>query len=172
MIASASTIHHDIGPHQKSSGSARAAQQEEARDETDVRRVERVRPAELDDVLREERAAGGRHEDRPAAHRPPVAVHGARHAEHERHAVPCQQRAGRPHQDALVADRQRDLDHRARAEAEEDLRDRDPERERRLSEHLERRDRRREVEAGVPQLGEDDRVGRPADRDGRHPPPI
>ena len=43
MITNASTSHGDIGPHQKSSGSARdEPEHEEAEDEPEVRRVEDV----------------------------------------------------------------------------------------------------------------------------------
>ncbi len=45
MIASASTIHADIGPHQKSSGSARLrSEHEEEQHETDVRGLKTCRP--------------------------------------------------------------------------------------------------------------------------------
>ena len=169
MIASASAIHHDIGPHQKSSGSARPRpSDQEAGDEPDVRRVEDVLALPLDHVLREQRAAGDRHVQPPVAEAPPVAVLHARDAKHERDAVAREQGARRPHDHPLRAERDRDLEHRAGAERHQDLRDREPEVERDLPEHLQRRDRRRQVEAGVAQLREDDRIRRPADRDGGH----
>ena len=165
MIPSASAIHHDIGPHQKSSGSARVRpSSEEAEDEAEVRRVEDVVPAPLDEVLREERDRGGSGEDPPSAQAPPVAVLRPGDAEDEGDAVPGQERARRPHQDALGAHRDPDLEHGAGHERDEDLRDREPELERDLPEHLQRRDRRGEVQPRVLQLRQQDRIrGAPDD---------
>ena len=62
---------------------------------------------------------------------------GARHAQHERDAVAGEERARRPEQDVLLAQRDRDLEHRTRPERDEDLRDREPEVEADLPDHLE-----------------------------------
>ena len=56
---------------------------------------------------------GGAREDPPAVQAPPVAVLGAGDAEHERDAVAGQERARRPHQHPLAAERDRDLEHGA-----------------------------------------------------------
>ena len=77
-------------------------EQDEAEDEAEVRRVEDVPPAERDHVLREERHRGGAGEDPPAVRAPPVPVLGSRHAEDERDAVPRQERARGPHEDAAA----------------------------------------------------------------------
>ena len=90
------------------------AEQEEAEHEPEVRRVEDV-PAAMDDqMLGEERDGGGAREDPPAVQAPPVAVLGAGDAEHERDAVAGQERARRPHEHLPPAERDRDLEHRAR----------------------------------------------------------
>ena len=64
-------------------------------------------------------------------------------------AVPREQRARRPHQHALAPKRDRDLEHRAGEQRDEDLRDREVEVERRLPEDLERDDDAREVQARI-----------------------
>ena len=128
---------------------AAGAEQQEAEDEPEVRRVEDVAPAELDHVLREQRHGRGAGEDPPAVQAPPVPVLRARHAQHERDAVPGQQRARRPHDHALAAERDPDLEHRAREQRDEDLGDREPEAERHLAKDLERDDHRRQVEARI-----------------------
>ena len=168
MIASASTIHGDIGPHQRASGSARVgAEQHEAEHEAEVRRVEDVVPAEADQVLREDRDGRRAGEDPPALHAPPVAVLGAGHAQDERDAVAGQQRARRPHDHALAAERDRELEHRAREQRDEDLGDRELEAERRLAEDLQRDDHGREVQPRVAHRRQQDGVGRAADPERR-----
>ena len=142
-------------------------EQQEAEDEAEVRRIEDVRAAELDHVLREQRHGRGAREDPPAVHAPPVAVLGARDAEDERDAVPRQERARRPHQHVLAAERDRDLEHRARQHRDEDLRDREVEVEGRLPQDLQRDDHGREVQARVAHRREQHRVRRAADADRR-----
>src|SRR5262249_53241307 len=66
---------------------ALGAEQQEAEDETDARRVEDVAATCADDVLREERDGGGSGEEPPALHAPPVPVLGSGYAEDERDAV-------------------------------------------------------------------------------------
>ncbi len=128
MIARASASHADIGPHQKSSGSARvSAEEEEAGDEPDVRGVEDVRAAPGDHVLREQRHGRGADEDPPAADAPPVAVLGSGHAQDERDAVAGQERARRPEEHALPPGGDPDLEQGAGRERQQDLRDREPE---------------------------------------------
>ena len=98
----------DIGPHQKSSGSARsgrAARSTATRPKFDG--LKTWPSARADHVLGQERHGRGRGEDPPAVHAPPVAVLGARHAEDERHAVAGEQRARRPHQHPLAPERDR-----------------------------------------------------------------
>jgi hypothetical protein len=73
------------------------------------------------------------------------------HAEDESDAVPRQQRAGRPHEHALVAERDHDLEQRRRQHRHEDLGNREVEVEGDLTEHLERRDDCGEVQARVAQ---------------------
>ena len=80
-----------------------------------------------DHVLREQRERGRADEDPPAAQAPPVAVLRARHAQDEGDAVAGEQGARRPHPDVLLAGGDRDLEHRAGDEREQDLGDRDPE---------------------------------------------
>ena len=78
-------------------------------------------------------------------------------------AVARDERARGPEQDVLPPRGDADLEHRARRERDEDLRDRDAEVERHLSEDLQREDDRREVQARVAELGEEDRVRAPAE---------
>ena len=142
-----------------------AAEDEEAEDEADVRWIEDMTAAPLDHVLREQRDRSGPDVEPPAAEAPPVAVVRARDTEDERHAVPGQECTGGPHEHVLLPQGDSDLQHRARRDGEQDLRDREPEVERDLSEHLERRDHRREMEPRVAQLGQDDRVRPAPDRE-------
>ena len=125
------------------------AEQQEAEDEPEVRRVEDVPPAELDQVLREQRDGGGAGEDPPAVHAPPVAVLRAGHAEDEGDAVSGQERARRPEDHVLAPERDPHLEHRAGQQRDEDLGDREAEVERHLPEDLQRDDHGREVEPRV-----------------------
>jgi hypothetical protein len=115
-------------------------EEQEAQDEPDVRGVEDVASADADDVLREQGDRRHSCEDPPPAQAPPVAVLRSGDAQDERDAVAGQQGARRPHDHALPAERDRDLEHRAGAERDEDLGDGEVEAERRLSQHLERDD--------------------------------
>ena len=93
------------------------AEQEEAEHEAEVRRVEDVAPAELDQVLGQERHGGRPGEDPPAVHAPPVAVLRSGHAQDEGDAVPRQQRARRPQEHVLAPERDPDLEHRSTSAA-------------------------------------------------------
>jgi hypothetical protein len=94
-------------------------------------------------------------------------VLGTRNAQDERHAVAGQERARRPHEDVVAEERDPDLEHGTRAERDEDLRDREVEAERSLSEDLQRDDDRRQVEARVAGRRQEDRVLRSPDRQRR-----
>ena len=153
------------------------AEQEEAEHEAEVRGVEDVPPAELDQVLGQQRHGGRPGEDPPAVHAPPVAVLRSGHAQDEGDAVPRQQRARGPQEHVLTPERDPDLEHRAREQRDENLGDREPELERHLPEHLQRDDHRGQVQPRIAQLRQQDRVGRTsntqsrladADRGGAH----
>ena len=143
------------------------AEQEEAEDEPEVRGVEDVAAPELDQVLREQRDGGGAGEDPPAVHAPPVAVLGPGHAEDERDAVPGQERARGPEDHVLAPEGDPHLQHRAGEQRDEDLRDREPEVERHLAEHLQRDDHRRQVESRVADARQQHGVRRASDPQGR-----
>ena len=136
-------------------------------DEADVGRVEDVLAAPTDHVLRQQRGRRGRDEDPPAAQAPPVAVDVPGTRRTKATPLPVSSALAGHRITRCVRSAIADLEHGARAEREQDLRDREPEMEPTCPMHLQRRDRRREVEAGVAQLREDDRVRVPADLDGR-----
>ena len=168
MITSARASHGDIGPHQNASGSARVAPSStKQRTRPKFDGLKKWLPAPLDHVLREDRHRGRAGEDPPALHAPPVAVLGAGNAQDEGDAVARQERARRPHDHALAAERDRELDHRAGEERDEDLGDRELEVERRLAQDLQRDDDGREVQARVANRRQQDRVRRPADPERR-----
>ena len=152
-------------PERERVGSLRP-EQEEAEDEPEVRRVEDVAAAMDDQVLGEERHGRGAGEDPPAVQAPPVAVLGAGDTEHEGDAVAGQERARRPHQHPLAAERDRDLEQGARAERDQDLGDGEVEVERGLPQDLECHDHAREMQPRVVQLRQQHRVGRAADAHG------
>ena len=165
MMASARARAGDIGPHQKSSGSARSGpSSEEAEDEPEVRRVEDVGAAEADQVLGEERDGGGAGEDPPAVRAPPVPVLGARHAQDERDAVAGEERARRPDERSLPPEDDGDLEHRARHDRDQDLRDRETEVERDLPQYLQGDDHGGQVQARVAHARQHDRVVHASDR--------
>ena len=103
ITTSASTSHerHRAPPEVERVRPA-AAEQQEAEDEADVRRVEDVLAPPPDHVLGEQRDGRRAGVDPPAPQAPPVAVVRSRHAQDERDAVARQQRARRPHQDVLA----------------------------------------------------------------------
>ena len=140
----------------------RGTEQHEAEHEAEVRRVEDVMPANPDHVLGENRYRGRGGEDPPAVEAPPVTVRRARHAEDEGDAVPGQERARGPHDHALLVKGDRELDHRACRERDEDLGDRELEAEGGLPQDLERDDHERQVEPRVAYLRQQDRVLRAA----------
>ena len=111
-------------------------QEQEAEHEPEVRRVEDVPSANPDEVLGEQRDRGRSREDPPAVHAPPVTMLGARHAQHEGDAVSGQEGTRRPHEHALAAERDRDLEDPGDRERDQDLRDRQLEVERDLPEYL------------------------------------
>ena len=139
------------------------AEQQEAENEAEVRRVEDVPAANPDEVLRQQGDGGRPGEDPPAVHAPPVAVLGPRHAQDERDAVPREQGARRPHENPLAAERDRDLEDPGDRERDEDLRDRQLEVERHLPEDLQRDDHRREVQARIAERRQEDGVVRASD---------
>ncbi len=147
----------------------RYRKQQEADDEPDVRGVEDVVAPERDDVLREQREGGGAGEDPPAPHRPPVAVERAGNTQHEGHAVPRQHRARGPKEHVLPPHRDPDLQRRAGQDCDQDLGDRNAEVEAHLSDHLQRDDRRREVEPRIADLRQQHRIGATANRQRRRP---
>ena len=104
---------------------------------------------EADQVLREDRDGRRAREDPPALHAPPVTVLGAGYPQDERDAVPGQERARGPHDHALPAKRDPELDHSGGEQRDEDLRDRELESEGSLPEDLQRDDHCRKVEPGV-----------------------
>ena len=143
------------------------AEQQEAEDEPEVRGVEDVTPAELDQVLREQRDGGCAGEDPPAVHAPPVAVLRAGHAEDEGDAVSGQKRARGPEDHMLAPESDPHLEHGAGQQRDEDLGDREAELERHLAEDLQRDDHGREVEPRVADARQQDRVGRASNPQGR-----
>ena len=92
----------------------RLAEDEEARDERDVGRVEDMPPAVADEVLGEDREDRHADVDPPAVQAPPVPVLRAGDAEDEGDAVRGQQRARRPHDHAAPAELERHVEQRAR----------------------------------------------------------
>ena len=150
MIASASASQGDIGPHQNSSGSACSGpSSRKQRTSPKFDGLKMWPPAELDQVLREQRDGSRAGEDPPAVHAPPVAVLRPRHAEDEGDAVAGQERACRPEDHVLAPERDPHLEHGAGQQRDEDLGDREAELERHLPEDLQRDDHGREVEARV-----------------------
>ena len=143
------------------------AEQEEAHDQADVRRVERMPTADADHVLREQPASRGQGVDPPPVQAPPVAVLRPGDAEHERDPVAGEHRARGPHQHVPTPEGDRHLEHGAGADRDQDLGDRQVEVERDLTEHLERDDHRGEVEPRIGQLRQQDRVGAAADDERR-----
>ena len=159
---------------------ARLAEDEEARDERHVGRVEDVAPAVADEVLREDREDPHGDVDPPAVQAPEIAVLGPRDAQDERDAVRRQQRARRPHDHAALAELERHVEHGAGRERQEDLGGRDAEVQDRLPEDLQRPDDRRQMHPRIPPARQDHAVApapdaqpgsRRPDRGGRgHPP--
>jgi hypothetical protein len=92
-------------------------------------------------------------------------VLGAGHAEDEGDAVAGEERTRRPHDHAPLLQLDRELDHGAGAERDEDLGDRELEVERDLPEHLQRDDHRGEVETRIGQARQEHRVGSAADHE-------
>ena len=142
------------------------AEDQEAEDEPDVRRVEDVASAEADHVLGEQCDCSRRDVDPPAVEAPPIAVLRARDAQDEGDAVAGQERAGRPHDHPVAPERDRELEHGAGPEGDEDLRDRQVEAERRLPQHLQRHDHGCEVQSRVAERRQQDGVRRAADQHG------
>ena len=83
---------------------------------------------------------------------------GARDAQDEGDAVSGQERARRPHDDPLLPEDDRELENRAHADRDEDLRDRQVEVERDLAEDLERDDDRGEMQPRVLEGRKNDRI--------------
>src|SRR4029077_17665731 len=73
-----------------------------------------------------------------------------------------------PHQHVLLAERDRHLEHRAREQRDEDLRDREAEMEGRLAEYLKCRDHGRQMEPRIAQLRQYHWIGRAANRERAH----
>ena len=169
MITSARAIHHDIGPHQKSSGSTR--ERPSARNTTTSPMLDGLkmcRPFHAITYFESSAppAVATKIHQPCVVHQSPCRVPGTRRT----NATPL------PVSSALAGHIRTccfqavidDLDRRDRAERDQDLRDRQLEVERDLPEHLQRGDGRREVEPRVAELRQHDRVGRAADRDGSH----
>ena len=126
MIASASASQVDIGPHQKSSGSARILPRaRKQRTSPKFDGLKTCRPRKRITYFESSDDGGGAGEDPRAVQAPPVAVLGPGHAEDEGDAVAGQQRARRPHDHVLAEEGDPELEHRARPERDEDLRDRE-----------------------------------------------
>ena len=143
---------------------ARAAEHDERHDQTDVGRVEDVRAAVPDDVLRQEREAGHDREHLPGVGVPRVVGRRPDDAEDQRDAAPGQHRAGGPHERPALAEGQDDFDDRAGQDRRKDLRDRHVEVQPDLPEDVDRDDDRRDVQARIADVGQDQRVGAAADR--------
>ena len=94
-------------------------------------------------------------------HQSPCSVPGTRRTKAT--PFPVRKRARRPHEHALRAERDRDLEDPGDGERDEDLRDRQLEVERDLAEHLQGDDHRRQMEARIAQRGQQDRVVRAPD---------
>ena len=166
MIASASARAGDIGPHQKSSGSARpgpAARKQRTSPKFDGLKTWAPRKR-ITYFERSDTAAVPAKIHQPLS-APPVPVLRARHAEDERDAVAGEERARRPDEHALPPQDDGDFEHRARPDRDQDLRDREPEVERDLTEDLQGDDHGGEVQAGVAHAGQHHRVARASDRD-------
>ena len=126
---------HRAPPEVERVGAA-AAEDQEAEDEPDVRRVEDVVPSPLDQVLGEDRDRRRPDVDPPAVQAPPVAVLRAGHPQDERDAVSGQEGARGPQEHALLVEGDCHLDHRAGREGDQDLRDRELEPEAHLPDQL------------------------------------
>ena len=124
---------------------AARAENEEAEHQGDVRRIEDVRAAEADQIFRQQRNGRSRRVDPGAPQTPPVTVLRALNPQHERDAVPREERARRPHDHSSLSEDNADLQHRARSERDQDLGDREAKVERRLSEDLKGDDDRGEM---------------------------
>ena len=108
ISTSASASQTDIGPHQNGSGSACSGPSStKQRTSPKFDGLKMWRPRNVITYFESSPTAAVAGEDPPAVHAPPVAVLGARDAEHERDAVPGQERARGPHQDVLAPERDR-----------------------------------------------------------------
>ena len=142
---------------------ARTAQEHEAENEADVRRVEDVAAVIPDQVLGEQRDRRRPGEDPPPVHAPPVPVHRARDPKDERDTVSGEEQARRPDDRVLLPEGDRGLEHRAHEQRDQDLGDREAEVERHLPQDLQRHDHGREVQPGIAQRRQQHRVRRAAD---------
>ena len=143
---------------------ARLPECEEAEDEPEVRGVEEMPALEADEVLREERHRRRRGEDPPAVHAPPVAVLRARHAQDEGDPVSRQERARRPQEDpwrknAIPTSSRAHVPSETRIWAIERLNPNNG-----LPEHLQRDDHHGEMQARIPDRGQQDGVAPSPDR--------
>lgn len=154
------------GAHQKSSGSAGAAEDEEGDDQSDVGRVEQRAAAVPDDVLRQQRE--GRHagEHVPLVGGPVVAGRRGRDAQDERHATAGEHRAGRPHDGAGRSKADRHADDGSGQDRRQDLRDADLEVQAHLPQRVDGDDDRGHVQARVADLREHQGVRVPTDPEG------
>ena len=144
---------------------ARLAEHDERDHQPDVRRVEDVRAAVADDVLRQEGERGDGGEHVPGVGGPRLVGRCPRDPQDQRHAAPGQHRARRPHERPGPPERDRHLDHRAAEDGGEDLRHADLEAEPELSEDVDRDDDRGDVQARVAGLRQEHGVGGPAERE-------
>ncbi len=166
MTISASASQPDIGPHQKSSGSARSGPR--SRKQTTSPMFDGLKMCEPPTLIRYFESSANAAV--PTKIHQPLRLHQspcsrARDPEDERHPVPGEQGARGPQEHLLPPQGDPDLEHRARRDGEEDLGDREPEVEGDLAEHLQRRDHHGEVQPRVAQLRQQHRVRPAPDRE-------
>jgi hypothetical protein len=149
---------------------AGAAEDDEGEHQPDVRRVEDVRAAVADDVLGQERESRHAGEDVPGVRIPGLVGWRPDDPQDQRDAAPGQHRAGRPHERPALPEGQDDLDDRAGQDGSEDLGDGDEEVQAQLAEDVDRDDDRRDVQARIANVRQNQRVGAAADgqRPGGH----
>ena len=136
----------------------RAAEDDERDDQPDVGRVEHVRTAVADDVLRQEREAGDDREHVPGVRVPRVVRRRPDDAQDEGDAAAGQHRARRPDERAGLPEGQDDLDDRAGQDRREDLRHAHLEVQPDLPEDVDRDDDRGDMQPRIADVRQDQRV--------------
>ena len=142
-----------------------APEHEERHDQPDVRGVEDVGAAVLDDVLREQRQARDDREDVPVAGVPGLVLWRPDDAQDQGHAAAGEHRARRPDERATLTESDRDLEDRAGQDRREDLGHADLEVQADLAEDVDRDDHGRDVQARIADARQEQRIARAAQRE-------